>query len=81
MPCKTWPIGWVWPVFWGYKFPSLFAGNEKLHSVQHRLLSRVDCVEEESCFPFISERLHHRGFPVVIVLCPLFYLIFTPSQL
>ena len=51
MPSKTWPIRWVWPVFWANKFPSLFSGNEKLHSAQRGLPSRVECVEEESCFP------------------------------
>lgn len=67
-PSKTGPVRWVWPVFWGNKFPSLSAGNEKSHSARRGRPSR-ECVQE-SCFPFISERLQHRGLPVVIVLCP-----------
>lgn len=68
IPSKTGPVRWVWPVFWGNKFPSLSAGNEKSHSARRGRPSR-ECVQE-SCFPFISECLQHRGLPVVIVLCP-----------
>ena len=80
MPSKTWPVRWVWPVFWAHTFPSPFSGNEKLHSARRGLPSRVECVEQESCFPFTSEHLRHRGRPVVMVSFPLFHLTFAPSS-
>ena len=80
MPSKTWPVRWVWPVFWAHTFPSPFSGNEKLHSARRGLPSRVECVEQESCFPFTSEHLRHRGPPVVMVSFPLFHLTFAPSS-